>query len=126
MNDADWEARTKVDPVFPDGESAITFGYVPEEQQDEFESQLAECQVEIGELRMADTDADLERWYVNLSEQHRCIEAKGYALEVPPSLDTFIDEYRASAAIRWYPARAISDPDEYVEVLAACPLEWVE
>lgn len=72
------------------------------------------------------SDADLESTYTYLTGPLTdCLEARGFPVPEPPSLDTFIDQQRSAASrVTWSPYAEVSQyvpQDEWLRLNEACP-----
>lgn len=85
MADRGWE----VEDVTGDG--GFSPGEIPNEQVDELNDATFACWAEADVRPEYFTQSEWEAWHTGLMETTRCLEAEGYSISDPPSLQQFID-----------------------------------
>lgn len=113
-------------------------GSIVGRQSAEHLEDIVACLVEVEGPRVPLTEGDLQELYQVRLESKDCLEAEGYEIPDPPSLDVFIESYEAIQALGptirsdediigpWFPHAFVSPntgvaPSEYERLLEACP-----
>jgi hypothetical protein len=94
----------------------VSFGGVGEDRVDEV---LGLCDLEVGEFYQPPATVEsVTGEYEWLVGQYRCLTKAGFKIDEPPSLESFLDEWRTKGHATYDP---IASAAEYDQALAACP-----
>lgn len=100
--------------------SATIYDPTPEES-DEFALAEAACLLDMErELPIPEADPEnLARFHADLMETAACLQAEGYTISAPPTLDEFLAEQDSP----WHPYLEVrpSDPEEWERINRVCP-----
>ncbi len=107
--------------VIPPGDG-ISFAAVPIHQQDQARSVLRACTegLNLPEYEQLNEE-QLGALFLELKAAQACLEAKGFEITDPPTVETFIESYYSGAG--WHPYREIPplDAEEWQRLNQDCP-----
>lgn len=98
---------------------------VPVEQEADMRIIQAQCEQQIGPVPdpIPLTDDEIQRVYRGSLEVYDCLVANGYPAVEPPSLKTFVEQYRAASNDRgpWTPYASRDNPRVDPAAIEDCP-----